>query len=97
MMFMSSFLLFQGSRPGLFYDLSAGESCPLRIPPINRGLRFPPLISRENDSGLRLGRARRGPPVTSEKTTCPSRYYKLFDALISKVVPKITNFFVCFT
>jgi hypothetical protein len=50
---------------------------------------FPPLISRENDSGL--------PPVTSEKTTCPSRYYKLFDALISKVVPKITNFFVCFT
>ena len=34
MMFMSSFLLFQGSRPGLFYDLSAGESCPLRIPPI---------------------------------------------------------------
>ena len=89
MMFMSSFLLFQGSRPGLFCDLSAGESCPLRIPPINRGLRFPPLISRENDSGL--------PPVTSEKTTCPSRYYKLFDALISKVVPKITNFFVCFT
>jgi hypothetical protein len=27
-----SFLLFQGSRPGLFNDLSAGESCPLRIP-----------------------------------------------------------------
>jgi len=28
---MRSFLLFRGSRPGLFYDLSAGDSCPLRI------------------------------------------------------------------
>jgi len=27
-----SSLLFQGSRPGLFYDVSTGESCPLRIP-----------------------------------------------------------------
>ena len=26
-------LLFRGSRPGLFYDLSAGDSCPLRIVP----------------------------------------------------------------
>jgi hypothetical protein len=47
-----SFLLFQGSRPGLFNDLSAGESCPLRIPPMNRGLRFPPLISRKKNGGL---------------------------------------------
>ena len=31
MMVMRSYLSFQGSRPGLFYDLSAGESCPLRI------------------------------------------------------------------
>ncbi len=70
-MVIRSFLLFQGSRPGLFYDLSAGESCPPRIPPINQGLRFPPLISREKDGGLRLGRARRGPPVTTEKTSFP--------------------------
>jgi len=75
MMVMRSYLTFQGSRPGLFYDLSVGESCPLRIPPINRGLRFPPLISREKDSGL--------PPVTSEKTSCPSPYCKLFNALSS--------------
>jgi hypothetical protein len=26
------FLSYRGSRPGLFSDLSAGESCPLRIP-----------------------------------------------------------------
>jgi len=26
------FLRFRGSRPGLFYDLSTGEFCPLRIP-----------------------------------------------------------------
>ena len=31
-MFMRSFLLFQGSRPSLFYDVSTVESCPLRIP-----------------------------------------------------------------
>ena len=31
-MVMRSFLLFQGFRPGLFYDISTGESCPLRIP-----------------------------------------------------------------
>jgi len=60
-MVIRSFLLFQGSRPGLFYDLSAGESCPLRIPLINQGLRLPPLISREKNSGL--------PPVTLEKTS----------------------------
>ena len=46
------FLTFQGSRPDLFNDLSAGEFCPLRIPPIDRGLRFPPLISREKDVSL---------------------------------------------
>jgi len=62
-MVMRPYLSFQGSRPGLFYDLSVGEFCPLRIPLINQGLRLPPLISREKDSGL--------PPVTSEKTSCP--------------------------
>ena len=30
---------------------------------------FPPLISLEKYGGLRLGRARRGPPVASEKTS----------------------------
>jgi hypothetical protein len=29
---MMSFPLFQGSRPGVFYDVSTGDSCPLRIP-----------------------------------------------------------------
>jgi hypothetical protein len=38
---MRSFLLFRGSRPGLFYDLSGGDSCPLRIPSRTRGLRPP--------------------------------------------------------
>jgi len=56
-MVMRSYLSFQGSRPGLFCDLSAG----VRIPLINQGLRLPPLISREKDSGLS--------PVTSEKTS----------------------------
>ena len=61
-MVMRSSLQFRGSRPGLFYDLSAGEFCPLRIS-ASGGLRFPPLISREKDNGL--------PPVTTEKTSCP--------------------------
>jgi len=39
-------------RPGLFYDLSTGDSYPLRIPPTSRGLRFLPLISREKHGGL---------------------------------------------
>jgi hypothetical protein len=29
---MRSFVLLQGSQPCLFYDVSTGESCPLRIP-----------------------------------------------------------------
>jgi len=36
----------------LFIDLSAVEFCPLRIPPIDRGLRFPPRINQEKDGGL---------------------------------------------
>jgi len=42
-MVMRSFLLFQGSQPGLFYDLSASRYT---------GLRFPPLIRHEKVSGL---------------------------------------------
>jgi hypothetical protein len=29
---MIPYLAYRGSRPGLFYNLSAGEFCPLRIP-----------------------------------------------------------------
>jgi hypothetical protein len=50
---LMSFLPFQGSRPGLFNDLSAGEFCPLCIS-ASGGLQFPPLISREKDGGLSL-------------------------------------------
>jgi len=46
-LYMKAFLQFRGSRAGLFCDLFAGESCPLRIVPTCRDLRFPPLISRE--------------------------------------------------
>jgi len=73
---MRFFLLFRGSQPGLFYDLSTGDTCaPSAFPSTGSGLRLPPLISREKDGGL--------PPVTVEKTSCPSRYCKLFDALSS--------------
>ena len=60
------FLSCRGSRPGLFNDLSAGESCPLRILPrslLARELRFPPLISPEKDEGL--------PPGILEKASAP--------------------------
>jgi len=54
---MRSFLLFRGSRPGLFYDISTSrfEEAGLRILPRSFGagkLRLPPLIRREKDSGL---------------------------------------------
>ena len=71
-MVMRSFLLFRGSQPGLFYDLSTSRRRDSAFPSTGSGLRLPPLISREKDSGL--------PPVTTEKTSCPSRYCKLFDA-----------------
>jgi hypothetical protein len=76
-MVMRSFLLFRGSRPGLFYDLSTGDSLPPphSLPASRERMRLPPLISREKHSGL--------PPVTQEKTSCPSRYCKLFDAISS--------------
>ena len=36
-------LLFQGSRPGLFYDVSTGESFPLRIPLDRLGAAVSPI------------------------------------------------------
>ena len=44
-----SFLRFQGSRTGLFYDLSAREISPLRCPtaPSERESGLPPQINRE--------------------------------------------------
>ena len=85
---MRSSLLFQGSRLGLFCDVSTSRfgEAGLRILPSSFGpveLRLPPLIRREKDRGLRLGRARREPPVTAERTLCPSRECRLFDALSS--------------
>jgi hypothetical protein len=46
---VKSFLRFRGSRPGLFYDLSARETCPLRCSPApsEREPGLPPQISRE--------------------------------------------------
>jgi len=73
-MVMRSFLLFRGSQPGLFTTYQQGILAPSAFSPKKSGeLRLPPLISREKDSGL--------PPVTTEKTSCPSRYCKLFDTL----------------
>ena len=56
------------SRRGrdLFYDLSTGDSCPLRIPPTSRGLRFPPLISHEKGGGL--------PPDTQKRPQSHASY-----------------------
>ncbi len=83
-MVLRSFLLFQGSRPGppeadwSFLRLICGGVLPPPHSPPPKGageLRLPPLIRREKDSGL--------PPVTAEKTSCPSRYCKLFDAVLT--------------
>jgi hypothetical protein len=49
---MTPFLQYRGSRPGLFSDLSMGESCPLRILD-SVELRFPPLISQEKTAASR--------------------------------------------
>jgi hypothetical protein len=37
-----------------------------------------PIDTLRKDSALRLGRARRGPPVTSEKPTLVTRVAKIF-------------------
>jgi hypothetical protein len=59
---MRHFLQFRGSRAGLFYDLSVGDSCPLRIAAFG-SLRFPPQINHEKNGAL--------PPVNSEKASLP--------------------------
>ena len=50
-----SFLRFQGSRAGLFYDLSARETCPLRCSPdpLDREPGLPPQISHEKTAPSR--------------------------------------------
>ena len=47
-------LFFSSKALGLVFlcDLSMGEFCPLRIAPINLGLRFPPLISCEKTAAF---------------------------------------------
>jgi len=59
---MRPFLQYRGSRPGLFNDLSTGDSYPLRISALG-GLRLPPLINRKKNGDL--------PPRTLEKASLP--------------------------
>ena len=58
----SSFLQFQGSQAGIFSDLSAGESFPLRIVP-QAGPAVSPTDKTRKDGALS--------PVTSEKNSYP--------------------------
>jgi hypothetical protein len=60
-----SFLRFQGSRPGLFYDLSVRETCPLHCSPApsEREPGLPPQISREKTAASHQSH--------SEKTSPP--------------------------
>ena len=55
---MSPFLQFQGSGPGLFNDLSAGDFCPSALP-TDAGPAVSPTNKLRKDSCL--------PSVTSEK------------------------------
>jgi hypothetical protein len=76
-MALKPFLRFRASRPGLFYDLSAGDSCPLRIP-----------LAPSTGSGLgaavspadKSGKGRRPPASHSEKASKP------FSCLMSLVM-----------
>ena len=75
----AALLSFQGSRAGLFCDLSASRfvEAGLRIPfdrPLGHELEaewlraaVSPTDKSRKDGALRLGRARRGPPVTPER------------------------------
>jgi len=58
-----AFLAFRGSRAGLFSNLSAEESCPLRVPLAKLMAAVSPADKLRKDSAL--------PPVTSEKPSCP--------------------------
>ena len=59
-------LFFCSKAPGLVFSTTSqrGILAPSAFPSTDSGLRFPPLIRREKDSGL--------PPVTAEKTSQPS-------------------------
>ena len=59
---MRAFLQFQGSQAGLFSDLSAGESFPLRIVP-QAGPAVSPTDKPRKDGALS--------PVTSERHSYP--------------------------
>jgi hypothetical protein len=60
---MRAFLQFRGSQAGLFSDLSAGESCPLRISRPIGGTAVSPTDKPRKDGALS--------PVTSEKPLYP--------------------------
>ena len=72
---VKSFLRLRGSLPGLFYDLSARETCPLRCSPTlsEREPGLPPQINRETGDpprrGWGLSGAREG---ECEEKTAPS-------------------------
>ena len=68
-MVVRSFLLFQGSRTGLFSGLSAGDSYPLRIPFDRLRAAVSPTSKPRKDNVL--------PPLASEKTPRPS--YTILD------------------
>ena len=85
--------MLQGSRTGLFSGSSAGDPYPLRIPldkPLGHeleaewlGAAVSPTSEPRKENVLRLGRARRGPPVATENTSCPSPECSQFDDLSS--------------
>jgi hypothetical protein len=61
---LKPFLRFQDSRPGLFCDLSAGESCPLRIPLApSTGSELGAAVSPADKSGKNSGL----PSVTAKR------------------------------
>jgi hypothetical protein len=71
-MALKPFLRFRASRPGLFYDLSAGDSCPLRIPLApSRGSGLGAAVSPADKSG----KQRRPPASHSEKAPKPFSLY----------------------
>ena len=64
------FLQLRGSRAGLLKQLIyGGFFTPSASSSLKLGAAVSPIDKLLKDSALRLGRARRGPPVTSEKPT----------------------------
>jgi hypothetical protein len=71
-----SFLRFQGSRPGLFYDLPARETCPLLCSPApsEREPGLPPQISREKTAASHQSHSEKtSPPFFSPVSSHPFR------------------------